>query len=184
MIIGTALAGITAIGGGMNLLGGFTGNPRGRVAGNMTGEGYTDSDLTIERKQCQNYLDITKQYYEGRLINQRELTDAFFAAYDRDIKNSFDLYKYSRDNKDELTAKINEVNTKVDVMAAIRPYQDALINAKIDNVALVGDFNLARRTCRMIQGELVLPSTPTVTGLASYNGCNCSSVASTTTTGA
>jgi hypothetical protein len=58
-------------------------------------------------------------------------------------------------------------------MAAVRPYQDALINCKIDNVALVSDFNLARRTCRMIQGELVLPSTPTVTGYASYSSCNC-----------
>ena len=56
-------------------------------------------------------------------------------------------------------------------MAAVRPYQDALINCKIDNVALVSDFNLARRTCRMIQGELVLPSTPTVTGYASYTPC-------------
>ena len=31
---------------------------------------------------------------------------------------------------------------------------------------MVGDFNLARRTISMIQGELVLPSTPTVTGLS------------------
>jgi hypothetical protein len=69
-------------------------------------------------------------------------------------------------------AKIADVEKKVDVMSAVRPYQDALINAKIDNVALVGDFNLARRTCRMITGELVLPSTPTVTGYASYSPCN------------
>jgi hypothetical protein len=82
------------------------------------------------------------------------------------------LYKGQRDQKDEMMSKINEVERKVDVMAAIRPYQDALINAKIDNVALVGDFNLARRTCKMIQGELVLPSTPTVTGYASFNPCN------------
>ncbi len=164
-IIGTALAGLTAIGGGVGLL---SGGKIGRNSLNMTDAGYTDSDLTIERKTCQDYLDITKQYYEGRLTNQRELTDAFFAAYDRDVKNSFDLYKYSRDSKDELANKIAEVNSKVDIMAAIRPYQDALINAKIDNVALVGDYNLSRRTCRMIQGELVLPSTPTVTGFGSY----------------
>ena len=69
-------------------------------------------------------------------------------------------------------AKIADVEKKVDVMSAVRPYQDALINAKIDNVALVGDFNLARRTCRMITGELVLPSTPTVTGYPSYSPCN------------
>jgi hypothetical protein len=89
------------------------------------------------------------------------------------------LYKGQRDQKDELIAKINDVEKKVDVMAAIRPYQDALINAKIDNVALVGDFNLARRTCRMIQGELVLPSTPTVTGYPSF-ACNCIQPAAST----
>ena len=60
------------------------------------------------------------------------------------------------------------------MMAAIRPYQDALINAKIDNVAMVADFNLPRRTCRMISGEVVVPSTPTVTGYASYSPCQCS----------
>ena len=34
-----------------------------------------------------------------------------------------------------LLLKINEVDKKVDMMAAVRPYQDALINCKIDNVA-------------------------------------------------
>ena len=57
-------------------------------------------------------------------------------------------------------------------MAAIRPYQDALLNAKIEQNALIADFNLSRRTCRMITGELVLPSTPTVTGYASYSPCS------------
>ena len=94
------------------------------------------------------------------------------------MDTSFALYKSNRDTKDELISKIDKLERQVDVMAAIRPYQDALINAKIDNVALVGDFNLARRTCKMIQGELVLPSTPTVTGYASYNPCGCA-VAST-----
>jgi hypothetical protein len=88
------------------------------------------------------------------------------------VDNSFALYKGQRDQADAIMSKIADVEKKVDVMSAIRPYQDALINAKIDNVALVGDFNLARRTCRMIQGELVLPSTPTVTGYASFSPCN------------
>ena len=59
-------------------------------------------------------------------------------------------------------------------MQAIRPYQDALINAKIDNNALVADYNLSRRTCRMIEGQLVLPNSPEVTGYTSYNTCYCS----------
>jgi hypothetical protein len=98
--------------------------------------------------------------------------DTSFGLYKNHVDDSFKLYKGQRDQADAILAKIADVEKKVDVMAAVRPYQDALINSKIDNVAMVGDFNLARRTCRMIQGELVLPSTPTVTGYASYSPCN------------
>lgn len=42
-------------------------------------------------------------------------------------------------------------------------------------VAEHADFNLWRRTCRMISGEVVLPNTPTVTGYVSYNPCDCRS---------
>jgi hypothetical protein len=34
------------------------------------------------------------------------------------------------------------------------------------------DFNLWRRTCRMISGEVVLPNTPVIEGYASYNPCH------------
>ena len=125
----------------------------------------------LERKQCADNLNTTKQYYQGVIDFNKTLTDSFFAAYERDVKNSFDLYKLSRDNKDELSRRIDEVDKKVDVMAAIRPYQDALINAKIDTVAANANFNLEKRTCKMISGQLVLPSTPTVTGYGSYFPC-------------
>lgn len=132
-----------------------------------------EEELYLERQASANKLEATKQYYEGVVDFNKTLTESFFAAYERDVKNSFDLYKLSRDQKDELVQRIEAVDKKVDIMAAVRPYQDALINAKIDTNAMVADFNLARRTCRMITGELVLPSTPTVTGYASYNPCSC-----------
>lgn len=88
-------------------------------------------------------------------------------------KNAFDLYKYSRDNKDELAGQIGELKTEVAVLKATRLYQDALIQCDIRRVAEHADFNLWRRTCRMISGEVVLPNTPTVTGYASYNPCDC-----------
>lgn len=178
-IIGTALGGLLALGAmsnnccgnnknGGGLLGGLFGNNNcGCDQVTMSHE-----DLYLERKLNADYLSTTVQYYEGKIDGQKALTDAFFAAYQRDVQNSFDLYKYSRDSHDSLSKRIDEVDKKVDVMSAIRPYQDALINAKIDNTALIADFNLARRTCRMITGELVLPSTPTVTGYPSYNPCN------------
>ena len=189
MIIGTSLAGLLALKSGFfnNFFGG--GSPAAAPEG---GGAVPYGCLYNERKENQDYVELTKQYYEGQIANQADLnnkffslykmgTDNSFALYKQHVDDSFALYKGQRDTKDDLIAKINEVEKKVDVMSAIRPYQDALINAKIDNVALVGDFNLARRTCRMIQGELVLPSTPTITGYASYSPCN---PQPTTTTGA
>lgn len=168
-IIGTALGGLNMLGGN---LGSLTGNNSKNVS-STTCSGVTDSDLYIEREQCKNYIELTKQYYNQQLEMQAGLNSAFNNLKQYNIDNSFALYKYSRDSHDELNDKINCIASKVDVMNAIRPYQDALINAKIDQNALIADFNLSRRTCRMISGELVLPSTPTITGYASYSHCNC-----------
>lgn len=176
-IIGTALGGMSVLGIGRNLvgnlLGGNCGNPASAPQCATTCSGVTDADLWLERKECHDYLEMTKQYYEQQLAMQAGLNNAFNGLKQYNIDNTFALYKYTRDSNDAINQKISDLNAKVDVMNAIRPYQDALINAKIDNNALIGEFNLARRTCRMITGELVLPSTPTVTGYASYNSCNC-----------
>ena len=180
MIIGTSLGGLLALGAmgnGNGILGNIFG---GNKCGNNNSCGCNGNtqyvmdaeELYLERQASANHLETTKQYYQGIIDFNKTLTDSFFAAYERDVKNSFDLYKLSRDQKDELSKRIDEVDKKVDVMAAIRPYQDALINCKIDTNALIADYNLSRRTCRMIQGEIVLPSTPTVTGYASYSPCS------------
>lgn len=172
-IIGTALGGLNMIG-GKGLLGGLLcGNTTPNNVASTTCSGVTDADLWMERKECKDYLNLTKQYYEQQLEMQAGLNNAFNGLKQYNIDNSFALYKYTRDANDAINQRISDLNAKVDVMNAIRPYQDALINCKIDNNALIADFNLSRRTCRMITGELVLPSTPTVTGYASYNSCNC-----------
>ena len=176
-IIGTSLAGLLALGAVGKGAGILNTNSAPSCAGMPHGELYN------ERKEQQDYVELTKQYYEGQIETNAKIDKNFFdlykfnvdnsfALYKGQVDNSFALYKGQRDQADAIMAKIADVEKKVDVMSAIRPYQDALINAKIDNVALVGDFNLARRTCKMITGELVLPSTPTVTGYPSYNPCN------------
>lgn len=169
-IIGTALSGILSMKSG--LFNGLFGGAPSQTPQDYHVCGCPHGDLYNERKEQEDFVALTKQYYEGVIGTQASINQKFFDLYKMNVDNSFGLYKGQRDSKDELVAKINEVDKKVDMMAAVRPYQDALINAKIDNVALVGDFNLARRTCKMITGELVLPSTPTVTGYASYNPCN------------
>jgi hypothetical protein len=172
MIIGTALGALNTLGNpnGGGLLSSLFGG------GNNVGScskiaGITNEELYIERSQAAEYLATTKQYYEGMMQTNKAICDAFFESYKRDVDNSFMLYKSQRDSDDILAKRIDEVDKKVDIMAAIRPYQDALINAKIDNVASNANFNLEKRTCKMITGQLVLPSTPTITGYGSYYPC-------------
>ena len=170
-IIGTALGALNTLGGcnGGGLLSGLFG---GGNSGNCSKiAGITNEELYIERSQAAEYLATTKQYYEGLMQTNKSITESFFDSYKRDVDNSFMLYKSQRDADDILAKKIDEVDKKVDIMAAIRPYQDALINAKIDNVAANANFNLEKRTCKMITGQLVLPSTPTITGYGSYYPC-------------
>ena len=169
-IIGTSLAGLLALG----ALGKGTGLLCGLGMNNCDcpNPGLPQGSLYNERKETADYIELTKKYYESQIATNEKIDKNFFDLYKFNVDNSFALYKGRRDANDAIMAKIADVEKKVDIMGAIRPYQDALINSKIDNVALVGDFNLARRTCRMITGELVLPSTPTVTGYASYNPCN------------
>ena len=153
------------------------------IGGKPDCPGVPHGELYNERKEQNDFVELTKQYYEAQIATNEKIDKNFFDMYKFGVDNSFGLYKQhvndsfalykgQRDQADALMAKIADVEKKVDVISAVRPYQDALINAKIDNVALVGDFNLARRTCKMITGELVLPSTPTVTGYPSYSPCN------------
>lgn len=176
MIIGTSLSAINGAGGIFGLMNGKGSNT---TCGGQTG--MTNEELYLERTQCQNYLNTTKQYYEGKIEEIDRMNNAFFRLYKNDVDNSFTLYKGQRDSDDILASKISEVDKKVDIMAAIRPYQDALIDNKIEKAELMAQYNLDRRTCRMITGQLVLPSTPTVTGYGSYFSCPCPITSSTTT---
>jgi len=188
-IIGTALGALAGGGGLVNM---FTGgsNTKHPCKTDSTASGMTDADLYVERQQCQKYLDFTNMYYQDRIEDIVEKNAIISSIKDADAQNRFQLYTYARDNydtlnnrqndlaftlykgqrdaNDMLAARIAEVDKKVDVMAAIRPYQDALIDSKINTNAILADYALNKRTCRMIEGQLVLPSTPVVSGYGSY----------------
>lgn len=101
--------------------------------------------------------------------------DADFGLYKSQIDADFGLYKTSRDLYDVLNErygnKFNELDKKVAVLEATRPYQDRLIQCEIDRAFTASINYTDRRTCRMIQGEVVLPDTPTVTGYPSARCC-------------
>lgn len=107
-------------------------------------------------------------------FNDRQTINAeMFGLYKSQVDADFALYKNQRDGFDVTNARVGELEKEVAVLRATRPYQDALIQAAIARVAEQAEFNLFRRTCRMISGEVVLPNTPTVTGYSSYDPCAC-----------
>lgn len=113
-------------------------------------------------------------------FNDRQTINAeMFGLYKSQVDADFALYKNQRDGFDVTNARVGELEKEVAVLRATRPYQDALIQAAIARVAEQAEFNLFRRTCRMISGEVVLPNTPTVTGYSSYDPCACRAAAAT-----
>lgn len=143
---------------------------------------FAPTAYQVERKECEDAIALTRAIYDARITELNEARDARnldvnekFQLYKSQIDADFQLYKGQRDNFDALKAQIDELRTQVAINSAVRPYQDALIQCDINNARKDAEFNLYRRTCRMIEGEVVLPNTPTVTGFPSYNVCSCPS---------
>lgn len=200
-IIGTALGAGALWGRGNGLfgLGGGSTMPE-NVNINMTREALglgngTTSPTAFQawEKSCDDAVELTNTICRLKLGTMEQLSNVRekdvsekFSLYKSQIDADFGLYKAGRDQFDVLNEKLNnkfnELDKKVAVMESIRPYQDALLKSEIGSAFASAINYTDRKTCRCIYGELVLPSTPTVTGYQSANpfGCNCNRQSQTT----
>jgi hypothetical protein len=148
-------------------------------------------------KSCEDTLALQKGLYDWALTQQSQrfadrqtLNAELFSVWKGQIDADFGLYKSTRDGFDVLSAKQNadafnlyksqrdaddsirkelsDLKAQVAINAAIRPYQDKLIQCEIDKAFTAGINYTDRKTCKMIEGQVVLPNTPTVTGFGSY----------------
>lgn len=132
---------------------------------------------TANKFYAMRETDIAEKFsmYKGAndAINaeNRRAMQAEFGLYKSQIDADFGLYKNQRDQYDALQAKYSDLDKKVAVMEALTPYKEKLMMAYVNE-----------KTCNCLRGQLVLPSTPVVSGYGSY-GCNCTAP-STPTTGA
>ncbi len=132
---------------------------------------------TANKFYAMRETDIAEKFsmYKGAndAINaeNRRAMQAEFGLYKSQVDADFGLYKNQRDQYDALQAKYSDLDKKVAVMEALTPYKEKLMMAYVNE-----------KCCRKTDGQLVLPSTPVVTGYGSY-GCNCTAP-STPTTGA
>jgi hypothetical protein len=187
-IVGTVLGGAALLGrGGIGaLLGG--GSPS--VTNNYSGGGcVAPTAYDVASKECADILAVTKGYYDLAIAGLKSASAARevdvaekFGLYkdNRDnidrVNNRindelFSLYKYTRDKDDETKDKISALESQVAVNAAVRPYQDKLIQCEIEkNFAWLKNY-FDSKMCNVIRGVNTLPLTPTVTGVIGQNCC-------------
>lgn len=148
------------------------------------------SPIGFLEKECSDILNLTNQMW-SKSSQAREIdVSEKFALYNSQITADFNLYKdnrdnidrvnnrlndelfslykYTRDKDDETRKEICELKAEIAVAKAVRPYQDKLIQCSIDGAytSLLNYVN--RELCLRPRGTVVLPTTPTITGIGSY----------------
>ena len=129
----------------------------------LTKEIFGQKINTLATLAAQRNTDVAEKF--GLYVNNRDNIDK---VNDRVTSELFSLYKYTRDQDDATKDRISALESRVAVNEAVRPYQDKIIQLAI-NGALGEAINYTdRKTCKMITGTVVIPNTPTITGLGSY----------------
>lgn len=119
---------------------------RGGIGGGLFGLGNGSGQLAydyansnnvqyLERKQCQDYLDITEKYYNGRIADMQMLHDSFYGLDSKLNNSAFSLYKNQRDNFDILSERISKLETAEAVNQAIEPWRAKVLQMQINGVA-------------------------------------------------
>lgn len=159
------------------------------------------TSFEVYSKTCGDVLALTKGFYDQRITSLNEATaarevdvaekfqlyksqvDADFGLYvnNRDnidkVSNRindelFSLYKYTRDKDDETRKELCDLKAQIAVNAAVRPYQDKLLQNEIATAFANAINYVDRLDCRNVKGTNCLPLTPTITGVTSYCCCN------------
>ncbi len=157
---------------------------------NCGGGSPSTSTFGVFEKECSDVLNLTNLIWSKAssareidvaekfgLYNSQIMADFGLYKDNRDnidrvnnrINNElFSLYKYTRDKDDETRKELCDLKAQIAVSNAVRPYQDRLLQCSIDGVysSLLNYIN--SELCLRPRGTVVLPTTPTITGIGSY----------------
>lgn len=128
---------------------GIAGTALALLNGNgLFGWGKTkNEDMYLERKECQDYVDLTKEFYAGRIQSIRDSADAFYNTEAKLNDAAFRLYKSQRDSYDILADRIAKLETKASITDAVEPWRDQVLQMKINSVAGLVDLESQKRSC-------------------------------------
>ncbi|MBO5387612.1 MAG: hypothetical protein J6A59_05660 [Lachnospiraceae bacterium] len=180
-------------GGGLGSIlggGGFNGGGSSPSNVNINCGGGSSSTFGVFEKECSDVLDLTNLIWSKAsaareidvaekfsLYNSQIMADFGLYKDNRDnldrVNNRinselFSLYKYTRDKDDETRKELCDLKAEIAVSKAVRPYQDKLIQCSIEGVYSTLKNYIDSELCLRPKGVAVLPSEPTVTGIASY----------------
>lgn len=143
---------------------------------NTLNQMYAHRDTDVAEK-----FSLWKSQVDGDFALYKVSRDLYDNMNDKLNTASFGLYKGQRDLYDMLNeryaAKFCELDKKVAILEAIQPYQNKLIQEEIKAAYAAGINYTDRKTCRMIEGVVTLPNSPTVTGFPSQRCCSQGSAA-------
>lgn len=183
-------------------LGGANININGLETGMAGGSRNSPSAYEVQMKECEDVLALQGGLYQWALTQQNQrfqdrqtIDQELFGLYKSQVDADFGLYKSTRDGFDALTAQHNrdsfnlyksqrdaddsimkelsDLKAQVAINAAVRPYQDKLIQCEIDKAFTAGINYTDRKTCNVIYGQVCLPNEPTITGYVGANQCGC-----------
>lgn len=182
------------------------------LGGGATNNGISaPTSFQAWEKGCEDALALQKSLYDWALLQQsqrfndrqtlnselfsvwkgqvdadfglyKSTRDGFDALSAKQNKDAFSLYKSQRDADDDIRKELNDLKAQVAINAAVRPYQDKLIQCEIDKAFTAGINYTDRKTCKAIYGEVMLPNTPVVTGYVGANQCGCPRVVNSAST--
>lgn len=168
-IIGTVLGGAALLGrrNGFNLFGNSAGTSGSDAniaiascGGVGSGYGYAaPTAFQAWEKSCEDTLALQEGLYDWALAQQSQrfadrqtLNAELFSVWKSQV-DAFNLYKSQRDADDSIRQELSDLKAQVAINAAIRPYQDKLIQCEIDKAFTAGINYTDRKTCKMIEGQ-------------------------------
>ena len=134
----------------------------------LTNQIWRDKVSTLEQMAGARQVDVEEKF--GLYKATRDLYDN---TSDKMNTMGFGLYKNQRDGFDILNQRISDMDKKVAILEATRPYQDRLIQCEIDKAFTAANTYTDKKTCRMITGVVGIPNTTTTVLQGANPFCNC-----------
>lgn len=144
---------------------------------NLFGGSSTISDtptpFEVWQKECADNIALTNEIWSQKMNTMQTMAQ----TREVDVREKFGLYKTQRDLYDVLNEryaqKFNDLDRKVAVLGATRPYQDKLIQCEIDRAFGAAVNYTDKKTCRCIYGVVGLPNANATTVLEGANPSIC-----------